>query len=137
MEKEKKSSERINKRKKNLNCVVDPTGEKQNATPRILGWRGRTGGWELPGMSVVVEAEGLSAARAPRGVYSLVAPPTDPEGKTSPLGPEVLRIPGGGRAGGEGCPRAELVESQQAPKQRKEEQERSQVWRCVYDVKSR
>lgn len=83
---------------------MDPTGEKQNATPRILGWRGRTGGWELPGMSVVVEAEGLSAARAPRGVYSLVAPPTDPEGKTSPLGPEVLRIPGGAGPGGRDVP---------------------------------
>lgn len=138
MEKEKKSSERINKRKKNLNCVVDPTGEKQNATPRILGWRGRTGGWELPGMSVVVEAEGLSAARAPRGVYSLVAPQPTPKERHPPWGRRCCASLGGpGRGGGmsQGRARGKPTSSEAAERGARKKPSLAVCLRCKITIK--
>lgn len=87
-------------------------------------------------MGVVVEDEGLSPARAPCGEYSLVPPPPDTEGKTPPPGAGASAHPWGqpGRAGG--IPQGRASGKPTSSESVKEEQERSQVWRCVYDVKS-
>lgn len=55
-------------------------------------------------MSVVVEAEGLSAARAPRGVYSLVAPQPTPKERHPPWGRRCCASLGGPGRGGRDVP---------------------------------